>query len=138
MWRTTSFSAILLGLATTMTLPSVAQAQAAQPIDLPGISLRMQYPDMVRHSGKVLVFAADADADTGEIASERFVLYAPLNRLWLLNRADQATRHAWIEVKQSPFDHLVLHWTHWLDKDVSDILPAAALNPEQPSEQGNQ
>ena len=132
MRRTTSFSAILLGLATVMTLTSVAQTQAAQvqpaeaSIETPAQSLRAQYPEMVRHSGKVLVFAADADANAGETAPERFVLYAPLNRLWLLDRADQVTRHAWIEVKQTPFDHLVLHWMQFSDAAVSDIIPAAA------------
>ena len=119
-------------------LPGVAlaqdtEAQTVAPVQIettPGAStsLRAQFAAMVRQSGKVLSFApeGDADADAAEIATERFVLYAPLNQLWLLDGAGAVVDYADIEVRQTPFDHLVLHWMQFSDAAVSDIIPAAA------------
>ena len=139
------FSALHPSLALALTCMgpgSIAQAQTAQethaqiaaPVEVAtfevhGTSLRTQYPDMVRQSGKVLTFAAAPDSNLVAERWGHFVLYAPLNRLWLLDEMDTVVEHAYIEVKQTPFDHLVLHWTHWLDRDISDSLPAAAQIP---------
>ena len=139
MARDTNLTALLPGLAAAMplALTSVGQAQetlaqadtqvVVETFEGASTSLRTQFANLVRHSGKVLTFAPDAALGAAEAG--RFVLYAPLNRLWLLDEAGQVTRHARIEVRQSPFDHLVLHWTHWSDVDVSDILPAATQMP---------
>lgn len=140
MARPNRLSALFLGLtAAIATLTSGAMAQnvqtqteshvEAETLCCAGISLRAQYASMVRQSGKILVFGPEGSANAVAERWGRFVLYAPLNRLWLLDEADTVVEHAYIEVKQTPFDNLVLHWTHWLDEDISDILPAAAQIP---------
>ncbi len=125
MRHVSSFTALFSGLALALALTGMGQMSQAQA----HTSLRAQYPDMVRQSGKVLTFAAAPDSNPVAERWGHFVLYAPLNRLWLLDDMDTVVEHAYIAVKQTPFDHLVLHWTHWLDRDIASILPAAAQLP---------
>ncbi len=135
----TKLSIRLMALALTgMGQMSLAQVQTAQgtqsqiaveTFEAASTSLRAQYPDMVRQSGKVLTLNAAPDSNPVAERWGHFVLYAPLNRLWLLDDMDTVVEHAYIAVKQKPFDHLLLHWTHWQDRDIADILPAAAQLP---------
>ncbi len=119
MRRAFSVTALFLGLSTAI----------ATPTNAANTSLRAQYPEMVRQSGKVLVFDPEDAVNAVTERWGRFVLYAPLNRLWLIDATGAVFEHAYIDVKHEPFEHLVLHWMHSLDEDIFDTLPAAAQFP---------
>lgn len=78
----------------------------AQVSMAPAQSLHTQWPDITAHYGTVMTTVDGA----------RYVIYGPLDRLWLLDADGTILDHAYIERRSTPVEHMRLHWSGgWSD-----------------------